>query len=615
VLAGGGSPLGIPQSQPTAAGASVSPRIATRERVPRATTDAASPITHIVFIIKENHTFDNYFGTFPGADGATTGLLSDGRIVPLSHTPDPLLADIEHTPQAAQIAYDHGKMDGFDKIPDSIQHGQDVSMSQYYERDIPNYWAYARQFLLADHFFTPILGPSFPNHLVTIAGTSNQTVANVHDSVPETWGCDSGPHASVQAAHTNGKTYYTYPCFDIPTLADELDARGLSWRYYAPPVQQPGYIWNSFDAISGVRLDPALWNRHVVPDTTFVTDVERGTLPAVSWIVTDPADSDHPPASICQGENWTVRQLNALMTSPLWQSTAVFLTWDDFGGFYDHVAPPQVDAWGYGMRVPLLIISPYVKAHTVYHPVAQFGSVLRFIERRFGLAPLGNRDQPDTPDLMDAFDFSQPPLAPLVLTERPCEHVSFGFSTRDPLQANLQDIVNTPGGQALLVRGLTGVPYTVRLIPGTLFERRGNGRASLADLNVGDQVSIVGQLDPTQAGFLFAQAIRDDSIVRLANLQGTISYVNEQRDLLLVELVASPAPLLVLLGPSTHIVLSNGRLGDIESLRRGQPVSVTGTYDLSTRILTRAMALTVLPPGTQLPGVAPGLRGEALGRG
>ena len=266
-------------------------------------------------------------------------------------------------------------------------------MSQYYQQDIPNYWSYASHFLLADHFFTPILGPSFPNHLVTIAGTSNQTVANVHNGVPNTWGCDSGPHATAQATGTQGKTYYAVPCFDIPTLADELDAKGLSWRYYAPPEGDPGYIWNSFDAIRNVRLNPTRWKTHIAADTSFVTDVQKGTLPAVSWLVISPANSDHPPASICQGENWTVRQLNALMTSPLWQHTAVFMTWDDFGGFYDHVPPPQVDPWGYGMRVPLLIISPYVKAHTVYHDVSQFGSVLRFIETRFGLASLGNRDE------------------------------------------------------------------------------------------------------------------------------------------------------------------------------------------------------------------------------
>ena len=209
----------------------------------------ATQITHIVFIIKENHTFDNYFGTFPGADGATTGRLSTGQVVKLGHTPDPLLADIEHTPQAAQIGFDHGKMDGFDKIPDAIQRGQDVAMSQYYQTDIPNYWAYASHFLLADHFFTPILGPSFPNHLVTIAGTSNQTVANVHNGAPNTWGCDSGPHASVQATGPQGNTNYTSPALAFLRLP-------TNWRPKASPgPTTPPAQGNP--AISGIPSTPS----------------------------------------------------------------------------------------------------------------------------------------------------------------------------------------------------------------------------------------------------------------------------------------------------------------------------------------------------------------------
>jgi phospholipase C len=555
-------------------------------------------IQHVVFIVKENHTFDNYFGTFPGADGVTTGRLSNGQVVPLGHTPDPLLADIEHTPQAAQTAYDGGKMDGFNKITGAIQAGQDVALSQYHQSDIPNYWAYARHFLLADHFFTPILGPSFPNHLVTIAGTSNQAIANVHYGIPNTWGCDSGPHASVMARGPRGNQYFTYPCFSIPTLADELDAKGLSWRYYAPPQAQPGYIWNSFDAIRSVRLNATRWQAHIMPDTSFLTDVQQGTLPAVSWLVTDPSNSDHPPASVCQGENWTVRQLNALMTSPLWQSTAVFLTWDDFGGFYDHVAPPQVDPWGYGMRVPLLILSPYVKAHTVYHGLAQFGSVVRFVEQRFGLASLGNRDNAGTNDLMDAFNFGQQPLPPLVLNERSCGgSVNFGFSRNAPLDADLQDINTTPGGTVLLVQGTNAISYTVRLSTQTRITRSGGVQTVVADLSVGDRLQITGQLDPTQAGYLIAQSVSDTSIMPLTNVRGTVNYVNDARNLVMVTLVASPAPLVVLLDANTAIVLPNGKRGAIDSLQRGTNVLINGIYDQSSHILTRATRITVLPPG------------------
>ncbi len=558
----------------------------------------ASLIQHIVFIVKENHTFDNYFGTFPGADGSTSGRLSNGQVVPLGHTPDPLLADIEHTPQAAQTAYDGGKMDGFDKISGAIQAGQDVALSQYQQSDIPNYWTYASHFLLADHFFTPILGPSFPNHLVTIAGTSNQAIANVHYGSPNTWGCDSGPHATVEVRSPQGAVSYTTPCFSIPTLADELEAKGISWRYYAPPLDQPGYIWNSFDAIRSVRQNASRWQAHIATDTSFVTDLQKGTLPAASWLVTDPADSDHPPASVCQGENWTVRQLNALMTSPLWQNTAVFLTWDDFGGFYDHVAPPQVDPWGYGMRVPLLIISPYVKASTVYHETAQFGSVVRFIEQRFGLASLGNRDQAGTNDLMNAFNFNQQPLPPLVLNERSCgSSVNFGFSQAAPLHASLLDINQTPGGVTLLVSETSSQQYTVRLGSQTLITRLGGIPAAVTDLNVGDRLQITGQLDPTQAGYLIAATVSDQSIEPLANLRGTVNFVNDARDLITVNLVASPASLLVLLDANTVIILPNGQRSTIDSLLQGTTVLITGIYDQSSHILTRATKITVLAPG------------------
>jgi Phosphoesterase family len=402
----------------------------------------------------------------------------------------------------------------------------------------------------------------------------------------------------VQSRGLRGNTYFTSPCFNIRTVADELESKGLSWRYYAPPPGQPGFIWNSFDAIRGVRLNAARWTSHIAPDTSFVTDVQKGTLPAVSWIVTDPADSDHPPASICQGENWTVRQLNVLMTSPLWQSTAVFLTWDDFGGFYDHLAPQQVDPWGYGMRVPLLILSPYVKAGTVYHSPAQFGSVVRFMEQRFGLASLGNRDRAGTNDLMGAFNFNQKPAPPLVLNERSCgSNVNFGFSQNAPLNADLVDINPTPDGAVLLARGTNNIVYTLRLTAKTLISRSGGIRAAVSDLSIGDRLQVTGQLDPTQAGYLIAESVNDESILSLTDIRGTVNYVNDARNLLTVSLVASPAPLLILLDNTTVIVLPNGQRGKIDNLLRGTSVLVTGIYDQSSHILTRATRVTILAAG------------------
>ena len=179
-----------------------------------------------------------------------------------------------------------------------------------------------------------------------------------------------------------------------------------------------GYIWSALDAIRHIRLT-SLWTQHVVPTEQFVKDAESGKLPAVSWLVTSAGLSEHPPASVCLGENWTVEQLNAVMRGPEWKSTVVFLTWDDFGGFYDHVAPPVADNFGFGPRVPMLVISPWVKRGHISHTTLEFSSVLKFIEERFDLDALTERDE-DANDLIDSFDFEQSPLAPLILSTRQC---------------------------------------------------------------------------------------------------------------------------------------------------------------------------------------------------
>jgi phospholipase C len=209
------------------------------------------------------------------------------------------------------------------------------------------------------------------------------------------------------------------PCFDFPTLADRLETANVSWKYYAPSRGEEGYAWSAFDAIKHIR-NTSLWTSKVVPDAQFVEDARNGRLPAVSWLVTGVA-SEHPPYSTCKGENWSVEQLNAVMEGPDWASTAVFITWDDFGGFYDHVPPPSVDRFGLGPRVPLLIISPYARKGKVSHTQYEFSSFLSLVEKRFFLAPLTERDSKAN-DMLDSFDFTQHPLPPLVLNPRSCPH-------------------------------------------------------------------------------------------------------------------------------------------------------------------------------------------------
>lgn len=371
-------------------------------------------IQHIVFIVQENHTLDNYFGTFPGADGATSGVMSNGRSVLLSHEPDSLPHDLCHLWACAHRAVDGGKMDGFDID------GGSLAYTQFTEADIPNYFAYARQFVLADHMFSSLRGPSFPNHLYTIAAQSGGAIdlpSNTNDPLPS-WGCDASPSTTVPVMSADGVVTQQYPCFDFETIADSLQNANVSWKYYASPPGDFGYVWSSFDAIKHIR-NSSLWAKNVLPDTQFAADARNGSLPAVSWLTTIAARSEHPPNSACAGENWIVSQINAIMQGPDWNSTAIFLTWDDYGGFYDHVPPPRRDIYGLGPRVPLLIISPYAKHGYITHTTYEFSSVLKFIETRFRLSGLTLRDRIST-NMLDSFNFSQKPQPPLVLSTRKC---------------------------------------------------------------------------------------------------------------------------------------------------------------------------------------------------
>jgi phospholipase C len=372
-------------------------------------------IKHVVFIIKENRTFDNYFGTFAGADGATSGTISTGDVIPLGHTPDRTPRDISHSFHSAITAIDGGAMDRFDLIPGGNQNGDYLSYTQLTESDIPNYFALARYFTLGDAMFSSLTGPSFPNHLYTVGAQSGGAIDNPNQG--GVWGCDSDDTTTVPVMDDAGNVTHQFPCFDFTTLTDSLHDAHLTWRYYAPNKGQSGYIWSALDAISHIRLSD-LWQKHVVPPDQFITDATNGKLRNVSWIVVGNG-SEHPPGSSCVGENLTVRQLNALMQGPQWHSTAVFVTWDDFGGFYDHVPPPQVDNFGFGPRVPLLVISPFAKPGNISHTVYEFSSLLKFVETRWNLPALTDRDN-SANDLFDSFDFQQWPLPPLFLQERTC---------------------------------------------------------------------------------------------------------------------------------------------------------------------------------------------------
>ncbi|HEY8078450.1 MAG TPA: alkaline phosphatase family protein [Labilithrix sp.] len=423
---------------------------------------AKLPIQHVVFLVKENRTYDVYFGKFPGANGTTTGKVSDGGTIPLAPLLDKSTPDITHAWAAALASYDNGAMDKFDTISNALhpEAGTPLGYQVADETDIPSYWKLAKTFTLGDNFFSSLHGPSFPNHLYTIAAQSGgvednpgfkdasapaPTVAPCSGaaSCPEpgeaglepsdvpplaekkgVWGCDADPRTKVPVLDQEGDVVEIYPCLDFPTLGDVLTANGVSWKMYAPAQGDDdagfqgsaGYIWTVYDAIRHIR-DSAEWKSHVMPTEQFAIDAKNGNLPAVSWISTPSPVSEHPPASVCEGENWTVSLLQALAAGGNWKDTAVFITWDDFGGFYDHVAPTQIDKFGLGFRVPLLVVSPFAKPGFVYSERTEFSSVLKFIETNWDLPALTDRDK-ESPDMTAVFDFAQAPIAMPTLTQR-----------------------------------------------------------------------------------------------------------------------------------------------------------------------------------------------------
>ena len=473
-------------------------------------------IQHIIFMVKENRSFDNYFGQYPGANGATSGPISTGQTMVLEHTPDQVV-DMGHDWTSALTAMDGGKMDQFDLILYGNVNGSLMTMSQLTQQDIPNYYTYAQNFVLADNAFSSLHGESFSNHLYTIAATSGGvfTVPLALGSQGEgfDWGCDLPSDYAVRVMDDEGDVSEAFPCFDFQTLADSLQAAGITWKYYAPPQGTQGYQFSTYDSINHIRYSP-LWTQDVVPDTQFAIDAASGNLPAVSWLVTGP-NSEHPPNSTCMGENWTVQQLNALMQGPDWNTSAVFLTWDDFGGFYDHVPPPTLDAFGLGPRVPFLIISPYAQPGYISHTQYEFSSVLKFIEDDFGLPPLTERDA-NANDTTDSFNFNQAPNQPLVLNPQTCPIASASNMYFGP------EVVGTlSAANVLTLTNIRTTPITVSSIATAGNFTQKNNCSTLA---VGGTCQVTVMFGPRTTGPLTGTLTITDTDVtspQVVKLQGT----------------------------------------------------------------------------------------------
>lgn len=311
-----------------------------------------SPIQHVVIIFKENHGFDNYFGSFPGANGDPN----------MPHLPDPPANDPNHTHEAW------------------LKRATNAVKGEYLESDIPNYYALARQFTLCDNYCTDVAGPSTPNHLMLVAADS-PIIDNPHKKDP----------ASMQ------------PPYNIPSLPANLQKAGVTWKNYG------GFV---FDDITALMGNPAN-----VSAGKFAIDAAAGNIPQVSWVFGAKNMSEHPTENVADGDNWSALQIKAIIQGGLWANTVIFITWDCWGGWYDHVNPPEVEKWTdgtsfrYGGRVGCIVVSPYTKSGYISHVLRSQISMIKFIETLFGLNPINQRDKA-ADDFSDCFDFTQKPLSP-----------------------------------------------------------------------------------------------------------------------------------------------------------------------------------------------------------
>jgi len=396
-------------------------------------------IRHVVVIVQENRTPDNLFQDpvliSRGADIAQSGVNSKGQAIQLKPIPLATPYDLDHSPSAFRTMYAGGKMNGADKIrlfcPASNPNCAPPNPQFQYVQssDVQPYFQLAERYTFGDRMFQTNEGPSFPAHQFLIAGTSAPTATSnlFAASNPSLGpaGCLGPPNELVTVVDPSGReSSRMYPCFEHPTLTDLLNSAGISWRYYTP---SGGSIWTGPDAIQhmcqpqtvgGVlTCTGADWSHVIVPEQAVLTDIANRQLAQVSWVIPDGHASDHAGQNDGSGPSWVASVVNAIGNSPYWADTAIFITWDDWGGWYDHVAPTVVldgTSWGsgyvYGFRVPLIVVSPYAKAAYISHVTHDFGSTLKFIERAFGLGSLNYADA-RADDLSDCFDLTQTPVS------------------------------------------------------------------------------------------------------------------------------------------------------------------------------------------------------------
>jgi hypothetical protein len=407
------------------------------------------------------------------------------------------------------------------------------------------------------------------------------------------WGCDSGPYALVDVINPKtGRASLARPCFNMPTLADTFQRYHVSWRYYSPGLNQSGYIWDSFDAIRHIRYSKLWRSKANVSDTRFVRDARAGHLPSVSWLVTRASLSEHPPFSVCLGENWTVREINAIMQGKDWPSTMIVLTWDDFGGFYDHVAPPRRNYISFGPRVPTIIISPYARSHFVDHTTYDFNSILKFIEDDFRLPALTHWDA-QAASLTPSLNFHQHALPPYVLKPRVCPSGATNVASK--LEGTYISLVGHHYGQEMALRLNSSTVVTLLIGPSTPIWTADKMKVGLSAFRVGDRIDARGRPDQQRALVYGAGSLRDLDLRTYRARDGIISGVGQFNTNLVVQFGSQTVFLTV--SKSTRILLPDGRRGTFADLNSGDTVSVTGARNtrLGDITATREIKITALP--------------------
>lgn len=399
-----------------------------------------TPIEHVIVLMQENHSFDNYFGTYPVADG-----LPPGTCVPVdpfdpANTDcvepfhlgdnDVQLEDPDHSSDTHWLQYNNGRMDGFVYALNQKNQDGRLAMAYYDDRELAYYWNLADEYVLFDRFFSSAAGGSFTNHVYWVAAV---------------------PGVSRNDLPAEGLG-------DLPTIFDRLDERSISWKFYVQNYD-PEITYRTRGVIVGPKSAQAVWvpllnyaryvddpqlSSHIVDLREYFVDLQEGTLPAVAYMVPS-GPSEHPPSNVVSGVRFVRTLLNELMRSSAWDRSAFILTYDDWGGWYDHVAPPQVDSYGYGFRVPALLVSPYARRSYVDSTELDYTSILKFIELNWDLEPLAERDA-NANSLDAAFDFSQPPREPnIVAWDRP--------STEAAVEPR-REVIYTAYGAALVVPAL-----------------------------------------------------------------------------------------------------------------------------------------------------------------